>query len=205
MFTNRRYIVFILIFTLALISGAVGSNPSFSFVCWLPFLCFFVAMTSVDAHQYVALQLAKVCLVGTISPFRDRDEQLLWENLIPCRIARLYQLGVIFEFVSFGVLLFLQGWKSVIIAYVIYMILGMFSGLIPFVFKGYYKFELWNITNYVTINPTFFNQRICECSIGVNEVREVLELAGKQKNLNKWFFTKVNPNRDMPKVSAPSR
>ena len=188
MTTNLRYLIFLVVGVASVLVGVAEGLLQFVPYFWMPLLIFFYLNNVVDRYQYVALQIAKVCIIENSPNPNGADIQILHANLIPDWTARVYFLSCAVEFISFFLLLFTQGWIAVVISYALLFILGFLSDFIPFIKKDYYSKQIQVIQNYVELNTMRFQQQIDQCSVSVNEVKETLEEASLSENPNQWFF-----------------
>ena len=188
MTTNLRYLIFLIVGVISALVGAAENLHQFVPYFWIPFLIFVYLNSLVDRYQYVALQVAKVCVIEKSPHPSGTDIQILHENLIPNWTARVYFLSCVVECISFFLLLFTQGWIAVIISYILLFIFGFLSDFIPFLKRDFYLKQILGIQNYVELNTMRFQQQIDQCSVSVNEVKETLGEASMTGNPNQWFF-----------------
>lgn len=191
MISNFRYLVFLVAGIASSLTGAAESITEFIPYLWIPFLAFVYLNNIVDRYQYVALQIAKVCIKEKAQNPGPLDIQILHENLIPNWVSRIYLMSCVMEYVSFFLLLFTQGWIAVIISYGIFIGLGIVSSFIPFLKKDYYSKQIERIQDYVEIHTMKFQQQIGGCSVNVNEVKETLNKVAASANPNNWFVERL--------------
>ena len=188
MTSNLRYLIFLVVGVVSALIGAAEGLRQFVPYFWIPFMIFAYLNSFVDRYQYVALQIAKVCVVDNSPHPRGTDIQILQENLIPDWTGRVYFSSCVIECICFLLLLFTQGWIAVIISYILLFTFGFMADLIPFVKGDFYSQQILRIQDYVERNTMRFQQQIDECSVSVNEVKETLKQASLSENPNQWFF-----------------